>query len=270
MSSNYNGRCRRSRNRIKDKVKGAGKSFSSVSRNSDSRSPRRRPVTSRLGGRTIVGEPLSNISPDRTVRTSSRHRSNISPCRSILSGRRQRNNVSPCRSVLSGRRQRNNVSPCRSVLSGRRRRSNVSPDISTCSHSSSPHRRYVSPYRRPRSNMSPDRSSRSYSRQRSNVSLDMSTSSLSWDSSVESEPFSSDLEGSLSPWQTRQNELNSERRNDKYHSNTRREIGFVNVRDNYVNRCTYREGVSEANNPWHQWQCSLCKLDFTDRQVKIG
>ena len=150
--------------------------------------------------------------------------------------------------------------------------------------------------------MSPDRSSRRYSRQRSYVSPDMSTSSLSWDSSVVSEPFSSDLEGSLSPWQNRQNELNSERRNYKNRANAGREIGFVNVRDSSVNRCTYREDMSEGdihgrrqavgavaswlenvaddqltkaaavlgNNPRRQWECSVCNLDFTDKQVKIG
>jgi len=110
--------------------------------------------------------------------------------------------------------------------------------------------RYVSPYRRPRSNVSPDQSSRSYSQQRSNVSPNMSTSSLSWDDSVVSEPFSSDLEGSLSPWQIRQNELNLEQTN----ANTGQEIDFVNVRDNVrysVNCCTYREDVTrEVDGTW--------------------
>ena len=246
-------------------IRGEGELHSNVSSNS---SPHRhRPVTSCLDGRRAVGDPFTNISPNQSTRDRSRtqHRSNFSPYRTKRSDSRHshRSDVSPCRSACSNSRHRSNVSQNRSSRSGSRHRSNVSSDTSTCD--------------------------------------------LSWDSSVVSEQFSSDLEGSCSPWQERPNELNLERRkNDENPANVRQEISFVNISNNLgysVKHFSYREDVSHGevhgsrpavrgdaswqfwqgnkagdqlpdpaavvSQPLHQWQCNMCNLDFTDREVKI-
>ena len=315
MSSNYNeyGRCRLSHNRIKDKGAGPGESFSSVSRNSPTHThtTSRSPVTTCLGQRIVEREPLSNISPDRSVYSRSRHRNKVSPCQSTHSGSwhtsSNYNKHDHHDSKLSRRRShireagesllnmlRNSPTPVSRHLGGR---AVVGEPLSKFLRD-----RTVRTSSRHRSSVSPYQSTHSSRRHSSNVSPDRSSRSLSWDGSVVSEPFSSDLEGNLSPWQKRQNELNLEQTNDKNRANTGREIDFVNVRDNSVNCCTYREDVSEgdihgrqptvgavasrrgnmaddqltktaavlANNTQRQRQCSVCNLDFTDRRVKIG
>ena len=261
MSINYNEHGKHKLSHCLSPIRGAGELPSNASSNSSLR--RRRPVIGRLGGRI----EFTNISPNQSTRDRSRtrHRSNFSPYRTERSDSRHshRSDVSPCRSACSSSRHRSNVSQNRSSRSGSRHRSNISPDTSTCD--------------------------------------------ISWDSIVVSEQSSSDLEGSCSPWQERPNELNLERRkNVENPANVRQEISFVNISNNLgysAKHFSYREDMSHGEvhgsrpavsgdaswqfwqgnvagdqlvdpaavvpPPLLQWQCNMCSLDFTDREVKI-